>query len=316
MPSTPSLARWALAALTGVGLATAAALLAPAGWPFELFSHFRLQLAAAAVLLLLSLLLLRRPRAAALAALLAAIHLMHGGTPLLAAEPAPACAGPGLVVVTVNLDLANSERRRFLAWLAEHPADIVVAQEVTAAWARELESLRDYPHRRIVVREDPYGIAVLSRWPFETLERVDLAGDGLPSLEGVTEIGGQRLHLLALHTLWPITPQLAALRDRALMRVAAVARATPGPLVAAGDLNLTPDSPAWLQLLEDSQLRDVFAGRRGWHPTWRAGFWPLALRIDHALVSPGVCVEDAEVGPEIGSDHRPVTVRLRLARGS
>jgi endonuclease/exonuclease/phosphatase (EEP) superfamily protein YafD len=52
-------------------------------------------------------------------------------------------------------------------------------------------------------------------------------------------------------------------------------------------------------------------GRR-WRPTWLAGFWPLALRIDHILVSPGLCVEHAEVGPSIGSDHRPVLARLRV----
>jgi endonuclease/exonuclease/phosphatase (EEP) superfamily protein YafD len=44
-----------------------------------------------------------------------------------------------------------------------------------------------------------------------------------------------------------------------------------------------------------------------------AGFWPLALRIDHVLVTPDLCVERVEVGPSIGSDHRPVIARLRLA---
>ena len=55
------------------------------------------------------------------------------------------------------------------------------------------------------------------------------------------------------------------------------------------------------------------SGRR-WRPTWQAGFWPLALRIDHILVSPQLCVEAVEVGPSIGSDHRPVIARLRLPR--
>ena len=38
---------------------------------------------------------------------------------------------------------------------------------------------------------------------------------------------------------------------------------------------------------------------------------PLALRIDHVLVSRSLCVERAEVGPPIGSDHRPVVATLR-----
>jgi endonuclease/exonuclease/phosphatase (EEP) superfamily protein YafD len=48
-----------------------------------------------------------------------------------------------------------------------------------------------------------------------------------------------------------------------------------------------------------------------WRPTWSAGFWPLALRIDHILVSSSLCVDHADVGPSLGSDHRPVLARLR-----
>ncbi|HVN42678.1 MAG TPA: endonuclease/exonuclease/phosphatase family protein [Steroidobacteraceae bacterium] len=312
-PPTQSAGRWAGLALAAVALATAAAWLAPAGWPFELFSHFRMHLAVASALLVPALLVFGRWRAAGIAAGIAALPLLSTGPALRAAEPDPACAGESLVVVTANLDIDNDEHARFIEWLAGHPADVVVLQEVNAAWARDLAAIRGYPYRRVIVREDPYGIAVLSRRPVAGFETLDLARDGLPALAGDLEIGAAHLRLLGVHTLWPITPGLAARRDRALMKVAAIARATPGPLVAAGDLNLTPDSPVWPRLLADSHLRDVFAGRAGWHPTWRAGFWPLALRIDHVLVSRGVCVERPEVGPEIGSDHRPVVVRLRVA---
>jgi len=302
-------------ALAGVCVASVAAWLAPFGWPFELFSHFRPQLAVAATLLAPALLLVHSPRAALLSAALAVAHFAPGAQRLLADEPAPACGGPALVVVTANVEFNNRDRRQFLAWLAAHPADIVVVQEVTAAWARELSSLADYPHRRIITREDPYGIAVLSRWPFESLEPLDLAGDGMPSLEGIAIVRGERIHVLGVHTRYPILPQLAHARDRALFRVAALARAQAVPTVVAGDLNLGPDSPAFARLLDDSRLSDAFAGR-GWHPTWMAGFWPLALRIDYQLVSAALCVEHAEVGPDIGSDHRPVIARLRMPKGS
>jgi endonuclease/exonuclease/phosphatase (EEP) superfamily protein YafD len=58
----------------------------------------------------------------------------------------------------------------------------------------------------------------------------------------------------------------------------------------------------------------VFGAGLGWRPTWQAGFWPLALRIDHILVSPELCVSNATVGPAFGSDHRPVVAQLHLAR--
>ena len=296
--------------LGGVGLATVLALLAPLGWPFELFSHFRVQYAAAALLLAVLLAWRRAALPAVLALVIGGWHLLPGIAASPGAVASQACAGPAFTVATVNVQFSNARREAFRAWLATRPADFLVIQEVTAAWAMEFESAADYPYRYVVPREDPYGLALLSRWPLESVTPVDLAGDGLPSLTGVVDAAGQRVRFLALHTRWPITPALAAARDEALRGAAAVARATDLPLVLLGDLNVTADSPAFRGLLAQAGLRDAMHGQ-GWHPTWLAGFWPLALRIDHVLVSSGLCVDRAEVGPPVGSDHRPVLARLR-----
>jgi endonuclease/exonuclease/phosphatase (EEP) superfamily protein YafD len=296
--------------LGGLAVATALELLAPLGWPFELFSHFRAQYFAAGLALAALLAWRRRAAPAVLALVIAVWHGLPALWPSHAVAQAPDCAGPAFTVATVNVQYSNTRPEAFRAWLAKQPADFLVIQEVTPAWAVELEAQSAYPYRHVLTRDDPYGLAVLSRWPVESVTRIDLAGDGLPSLAGVVDIGGQRIRFLGLHTHWPITPDLAAARDAALQGAAQLAVAADLPVVMLGDLNLTPDSPMFKRLVGQSGLRDVMQGR-GWQPTWRAGFWPLALRIDHILVSPGLCVEAAEVGPPIGSDHRPVVARLR-----
>lgn len=287
------------------------ALLAPLGWPFELFVHFRVQYAAVSVVLVALLLWMRRPGHAAIATVLAVIHLAPAVRNVLADRPVPACAGPSIDVITVNVRYRNEDRQRFLDWLRSHPADLVVVQEVTAAWAAELAGLESYPHQSVLVREDPYGIAVLSRWPLESTQPVDLAGDGLPSLVGRVEVAGQPLMFVGLHTHWPVLPGLARARDESLRAAAQLVQAQDRPAIVLGDLNLTPYSPVFPRFEDAAGVRDVMDGRR-WRPTWQAGFWPLALRIDHVLASTGICVEQAEVGPSIGSDHRPVIARLRL----
>jgi len=297
--------------LGGLALASACALLAPLGWPFELFAHFRVQYLAAA-LVLAALLAWRRLAAPALLALvLVGWHAWPTAEGLLAKPRAESCNGPTLTVATANVRYSNQDHGRFLAWLDAEPADLVVVQEVTAAWAHDLAARRGYRYRHVLTREDPYGIAILSRWPLEAVSLVDLAGDGRPSLGAVVAVDGRRLQVYGLHTHWPITPSLARARDEALHVAAALARDATLPVVLLGDLNLTPYSPPFDRLLGDSGLRDVMQGQ-GWQPTWRAGFWPLALRIDHVLVSSDLCVEDATVGPAVGSDHRPVLARLRL----
>lgn len=303
--------RLLLAALTALGIASALALAAPIGWPWELFVHFRVQYAVGALALAVALALCRHPRACMVAIALAAFNAL----PLLQRAQAGSspgdCAGREFTVVSANLQAGNDDRR-FLDWLAGHPADLVVVQEVTEAWARDLSRLPDYPHRILLTREDPYGIGVLSRWPLDAVQLEDLAADGLPSLAGRVQFEGRSLQWLALHTHWPITPALARARDRSLDAAAALARGSGGPIVVLGDLNATPFAPAYADFVRISGLRDASATAR-WQPTWMAGFWPLALRIDYVFASPGLCVESSAVGSAIGSDHRPVLAKLRFA---
>ncbi len=298
-------------ALYGLMLATGLAFFAAAGWPFELFVHFRVQYAVLATLLLAVFLMRKQKTGALISAGLAALHLWPAAGGMRVADASTACAGPPFTVATVNLYFRNDRRSETIRWLDAISADIVVLQEVTPGWATALGELEHYAYARQLVRNDPFGIAVISRWPLTGLREVDLAGDGLPSLAGTVEIDGMPLYLLGMHTHTPLTAATARSRDAALEQGAALLRAAGGDTVATGDLNLTAFSPMFDDFMSTAGLRDAFEGV-GWQPTWLAGFWPLALRIDHVLVSGGLCAEQVEVGPSLGSDHRPVIARLRF----
>jgi endonuclease/exonuclease/phosphatase (EEP) superfamily protein YafD len=281
-----------------------------------LFVHFRWQVGAAALALLLASLVLRRPWMMAVACVTVATQwlpnvLMSGRAS--AHEPATlSCSDDRLRVVTANARFSNTEHAAMVAWLSGSDADIIALQEVTPQWALALEPLaRTYPYRNMMPRDDPYGIALLSRWPLDEVGPVDFADDGLPSLVANVDIHGRRLRVIALHTRWPVLPVLQVARDRALQQAAALALTQPESTILLGDLNLTPYAPAFARLVTESGLRDAFDGE-AWRPTWQAGFWPLALPIDHVLVPRGSCVTEHEIGPDVGSDHRPLQVTLHL----
>lgn len=301
----------------GVAAASLAALLAPLGWPFELFAHFRWQVATAAVALFVAALVLRRPwmMAVTLAALVAqGLPGMLPGRTASAHAMTGACTGPTLRVVTANVLYTNTTHAPLVDWLARSDADVIALQEFTPAWEAALAPLASrYPHQLLLARPDPYGIALLSRWPLDRAAgAVDLAGDGMPSLVGTVELApGRQLRMMALHTHWPVTRELQRQRDLALRAAARVAADGNVPTVLVGDLNLTPYAPAFARLVAESGMRDAL-DERAWRPTWQAGFWPLALPIDHVLVPRDACVVAQEIGPDVGSDHRPLAVTLRL----
>jgi endonuclease/exonuclease/phosphatase (EEP) superfamily protein YafD len=89
-----------------------------------------------------------------------------------------------------------------------------------------------------------------------------------------------------------------------------------------GDLNITMWSPYYRRFVSKTGLWNTRQGS-GILPTWRpvkirfwrlpsALSWLLALPIDHCLVSPAIAVPQIRPGPDVGSDHLPLIVDLRL----
>jgi endonuclease/exonuclease/phosphatase (EEP) superfamily protein YafD len=88
-----------------------------------------------------------------------------------------------------------------------------------------------------------------------------------------------------------------------------------GPLLLAGDFNVTRQHRPFRQLL-GTDLRDAHLETgRGRARTWPAGrrLPPFAL-LDHVLVSPHFAVDATAEVDVPGSDHRAVVADLRWAR--
>ena len=83
-------------------------------------------------------------------------------------------------------------------------------------------------------------------------------------------------------------------------------------MIVAGDFNATPWSPHFRDLLATTGLRDAGSGR-GWLPTWPTWLGPAGIPIDHVLVKGPVTVAGLSLGPDVGSDYRPLVADLRVA---
>lgn len=307
-----------------LGFAALCAVLGSFAWPLELFAHFRPQLAAfTAVALVLSLLLRHGPLIVVNIVLLAANvvplvpHLM---TYLRETTPI-AASGPSLRLLSLNMHGSDTEPAKFLALIAAEKPDVILLTEVAGDIEQRMASLADaYPHRIPTRNKGLHEVALYSRWPIAAIETNRSAHPEMPVVSAdLCPPAGARgacLRLVALHAMAPFGGG-AALRDRQLDLAARGAAAQLGPSVIIGDLNLTPWSPTFTRLTDAARLQDS-SRLRGLQPTWRPGSLPaglaplFALSIDHALISADVAVEASRVGPDIGSDHRPIVVDLRL----
>jgi endonuclease/exonuclease/phosphatase (EEP) superfamily protein YafD len=232
---------------------------------------------------------------------------------LLPVRPAPvgACA-TSLMVLQANVQGSETTAEQFAVWWAEQGlgADVLALLEVPPAWESWLQQQRAaYPFQAGVLRDDPFGVWVLSRQP--GLLTVQTAAGDLPWVRLALAGSAQRpsLEVLVLHPPPPVNQELSEWRNQQL---AAILALTTERRVVVGDFNLTPWSPWNSILLDRSQLRDAGAGLPP------AGTWPaflpavMALPIDRTWVSAGVSVAVRRVLPARGlsSDHRAVWSEL------
>ncbi len=283
-------------------------------WLVELAAHWQWAYATVglAAMVLLAL-MLRRPAAWLLVPALVVAGAWLWQPAALPKAAAPATANTQVLKVgTANLNLSTTDFAPLRQWLASADApDVVFLQEFTALAQRALADdptlATRYPHRLAVPQPDPFGLAILSRHPLADAQALQPRTDhDTLRLRATMTWSGRPVQLSALHPMPPISSAFAQARDRALQDETQHLAQTSGLSVMAGDLNTTP----WARGLwgaEQAQMRRAGLAVPTWPNAWG---WLSVLPLDHVLASPGWQLVDAHTGPDLGSDHRPMVVRL------
>lgn len=313
-----SLAGLAIVAIVATTVATLAALGARSSWLFELFAHFPLQYLGVLFLAGGICCVLRRWRWVALAVVGVIPNVLVVGPYLPGLFTAAASAGmwpdstSQVSLVALNLRYTLQDAGATRAYLEGQSADILVLSEVTPRWQEKLVELEGrYPYSVIRPRWNPWGIALYSRFPLHDVEDLDLGDDRSSHLRVTVELPAGAVALYAVHLASPPSRGQSQQRNTQLHQLAQrIARDDSGlPVVVAGDLNITPYSPYFRDLLRDAGLRDARLPF-GPHVTWPVLPVPIGIPIDHCLVSSQVVVTRVAIGPSTGSDHFPLECRF------
>jgi len=272
------------------------------GWLVDLAVHWQLQAGVAFGLACGGQAVLRRRGVWLLGPVVAVGLVVWGAYPALGG--ADSSAGAGIKVASVNVHLDNTQPQKLLQWVAQEQPDVLMLQEVTPAMQPWLQSLREaYPHGLQQLRDDPFGLAVLSKTPLVDVQAEALPGQP-PFMRTVLRHGGRDVVLYAVHPMPPISPAMLAERNELMAHIAQRTAEDAKPALVAGDFNASPWSSAFAPLQAQGLQRAT-----GLWPTWRL----LGLPIDHVVASAAHWrVLRAGVGPDVGSDHRPVWVQLVL----
>jgi len=306
--------RWFVA---GVLLASLAGLVAGALGTYspalDVLANARVHLAGLTVAAGLALWINHRPVVVlALGAFLTlAAHSILAGQsegPLLAALDGLPTQGPGLwTIVSLNTWHAHADAAGLADQLAATNADVLVLTEFGPNKIETLHALaKSFPYRIDCARQWDCAIAILSKHPFTSSGS---SPEGLgPATAWLTFGAGQQaMTVLGVHVAEPM--RSPATHARELSRLASMTLGISGSILVAGDFNTTPWTAAFAHFSEVSGLRHM--GR--FLPSYPSGLSGMPqLAVDHMFASPAVRFEDVWLGPDIGSDHRPVLASIRL----
>ena len=290
-------------------------------WWVRAWDFPRVHLLVAAVAVLLAAPLAARPLRGpvALAMIAAAAYQALWAvryTPLVPPEVA-LVPGGGATFVALNVLQSNEDKARIRAYLEAADPDVLLLMETDAAWSGALAPFLDrYPHRAERIASDHYGMIVATRLPASRIEVRETRGDGdreAPIAVAVVDLDGVPVVFTGLHPFPPVPQTSRAERDRQTAISARLARGDGVPAVAMGDFN----DVAWSR---NAQLFRAAGGYldprvgRGVMASFHASSWFLRFPIDQGLVTEGITVHGYTLGPDVGSDHLPVEMRLS-ARG-
>lgn len=300
--------------IAGGFVASVASTLAPLGkyfWFFDLFSHFTVQyfLGLLAVSTILS--IMKFWKSALTFFLFSLMNLIFILPLYLGKETQLSANNHSFRLLLLNVHTQNDKHNLVKDLIISENPDIIVLQEINRQWLKQLSYLgSSHSHQLVETREDNFGIGVFSKFPLADGKIEYIKPAEVPTTICTVKSPEADFRLIATHPLPPINFEYASLRDEQLAKLPFYTK-TPQATLLVGDLNTTPWSFHFKQLIKKSKLIDSSVGY-GVQPTWSNGNPMFLISLDHCLHSDNIIITNRKIGKNVGSDHFPVIVDFSL----
>jgi endonuclease/exonuclease/phosphatase (EEP) superfamily protein YafD len=275
-------------------------------WLIDIFSNFKLQYLISIFLLFISLFFLNKKILAVILLIISMLWNSYFIAPYYFSDITVLKSKKEVKISSINLLSSNSETDLVKNYIFEEDPDILILMEFTQNWQIKLNPIiNNYQYKRLVVRNDNFGIALLSKYEMNSsIDYFDL--NDKPSIVADLNIESYKISLVATHPNPPINQLTFENRNKQLSNILNKRSKLSKKLIIAGDFNTSSFSNHFSKLT-NGDLKDSRIGF-GLLPTWPANYLMLQTTLDHFLVSKNLEVIDRSTGKNIGSDHLPINI--------
>ncbi len=216
-----------------------------------------------------------------------------------------------LTLSSINVLSENFDSAAFLSYVETHDPDLVYILECTPFWKSVADGAlsSEYPYHAAQPQWDNFGIAIYSKLPLVDTEIFDFTDSYFPIISTTIELDEKEIRLFGTHYENPMGSRESRVRNYQIDQSIKYLKDRNESILFFGDFNMTPYSYKYEEIIDELGIYD---SRARWRlaPSWPTFFWPLGIPIDHCFVSPDIQVVERNVAGDVGSDHRPLTVKL------
>ncbi|MBY0067368.1 endonuclease/exonuclease/phosphatase family protein [Empedobacter falsenii] len=216
-------------------------------------------------------------------------------------------------IISINIFSQNDEFQHLQKYLGTETADVIVLQELTPSWQKNVEFIRkEYPYYKEEVRSNNFGIAIYSKIPFKKVSTKNYIDEMHPSILAEIIVDAKLVSILATHPVPPLPNQARfERRNKQYELMKQEIDALPNEnIILVGDLNSTVYSPNF-KLVQSDKMKDARSGF-GLNNSWNAFIPIFRTNIDQCWVSKKIKVTNFYRGDDIKSDHFPIVAELKI----
>lgn len=213
---------------------------------------------------------------------------------------------------------SNYDTKRYTNYLNQQDIDILALQEMRPAEVPAVAETLGFAHShvsRTFTTSGGTAVALLSRYPFESVETVELATKHPVIRAEIKTPDSDIIVVYSVHVPVPASKYLYTKRNIVLNSLAEAIQQEELPVLVGGDFNTTVFSPAMREFSREvSPSIKPIATEKIPTCSWYGYGSPLCIRIDHIFAPTSAQITNLTISPDIGSDHRAVIAKIAIER--
>jgi len=213
-------------------------------------------------------------------------------------------------LMSVNAYDKNNDLSKLTAAIDIFDPEILLIMEVTEKLHLKLKDVfARYPYKLETPVRDGFRICLLSRHPMKN-DAITHHGDSdSPLIKADFDIKGKKFTVFSGHPKPAFNKKWDDDRHAYFSEIEKIISNTPKPKIIMGDFNSVPWERHFVSFLKNTGMKSTLIDH-GYKVTWPSYFLPMGIPMDHILISDDINYTDLTVGPNVGSDHYPISLDI------